>query len=578
MGMYGRIKKYDLWRCKMSDYRILQKVEGQKYAKGCRIYAWNGNLLLSKSGKILLHMKYRNAYDKIVDKIKVLIKIYDSANQLIDTKEYVYENIAGQPNEFFGQKTIVPIENRMARAVKIKVEKVYFIDGSQEDFTGVTDLVSFPERVKISEVLPSLYLQKQYKKKLGLEQDDIYVPVSEGDIRVCACGEYIISDDNICEKCGNALAYELELLDKESLLFDYFSEENQVEREKEAVAAAEVKNQEAEIENKKERKKDKAKVLTLINNKKCRVFLVALAVFILVVTGIKGFFYVEEYSDFKFATYKRAMTAMETEDYATAYDLLSEIDGYKDSRKLLEGFYYEPVHIRTTLLNGDVLGYRVKIKDNKVDFIKEGYEAPIDKKGLDSYKSDKVNIAFNKDSNQYVELAYDKILTYTVDKKSGDIKTVKVDYLKEKNNNKDKDAKDAKDAEDSKNTKDAKDAEDSKETKDSKDSKNTKDSKETKNAKDTSAVKIPEGYRIDETVTYEVKVKEGKYKLYKKSVKLPQEIEFLNKEALDSETYTIHYVLRYDKDGAKKSEKLEYAQPAITFLPLTEFAKRGEDE
>lgn len=278
----------------------------------------------NKSEKILVQLKIKNISNDVIKAVKISIEQFDTAGNLIDTDaNYEYLDLSVERNSEFGQKNPIVLKNKSTRSVKIKVEKVVFLNNKVWDFNG-----GVWEPLVCSETLETLLnndaeLVKQYKLEYGTNCQ--FVPAKDRDLWICSCGTINNFAENECYGCKASYTalnrVDVDALNSNKLL--------RLEKEKQEQEKAK-----AEFEIKKK------------NIKKKMLITVAVSVVLLIVSAI-AFSFISKNS-----IYNSAVELREAGEYELAIETFEGLGDFKDSSEqiLLTKYDYAIDLIENNLL------------------------------------------------------------------------------------------------------------------------------------------------------------------------------------------------------------------------------------
>ena len=257
----------------------------------------------NKSEKIFIQLKIKNISNDVIKAVKISIEQFDTAGNLIDTDvNYEYLDLSVERNSEFGQKNPIVLKNKSTRSVKIKVEKVVFVNNKVWDFNG-----GVWEPLVCSETLETLLnndaeLVKQYKLEYGTNCQ--FVPAKDRDLWICSCGTINNLAENECYGCKASYTalnrVDVDALNNNKLL--------RLEKEKQEQEKAK-----AEFEIKKK------------NIKKKMLITVAVSVVLIIVSAI-AFSFISKNS-----IYNSAVELREAGEYELAIETFEGLGDFKDS-------------------------------------------------------------------------------------------------------------------------------------------------------------------------------------------------------------------------------------------------------
>lgn len=180
-------------------YAHLFTLDNARYADGAPLMICAGALLDDRlSHTIMAQLKFKNISDKIISAIKLVIKPVDAAGNVLDTVEYMYQNLHISRDEDFGQRTAIIIHDSNVCSYTPSVVQVIFQDGSMwEEPDSVWSDIKSPKL--LSEAYGDTELSTQFAIRYG--DDCTYLPQDDRGLWFCACGLVNRDDENKCHGC-----------------------------------------------------------------------------------------------------------------------------------------------------------------------------------------------------------------------------------------------------------------------------------------------------------------------------------------------------------------------------------------
>lgn len=181
-------------------YTKLFVLPENQYASGAPVILAAGALLKdNQTGKVLAQLKFKSISAATITAIKVKIHTFDiEGNELESVDEFPYLDLNISRNTEFGQKTPIPLPNRVARSFSVECTKVIFAKGSI--WNSSDELWEpLPQRVSIHSHFNKIWLAEQYRRDVGSQAE--YAPIEHKDLWYCTCGAVNHSNESQCQTC-----------------------------------------------------------------------------------------------------------------------------------------------------------------------------------------------------------------------------------------------------------------------------------------------------------------------------------------------------------------------------------------
>lgn len=189
--------------------------------KGCNIEIQEQKLLKSESNKIYAQMKMKNLGKKPIKAVFIGIDEYDILHQLISENfEYQYLDLDIWRGEEFGSELTIELSHITSREIKIRIEKVVYLDGKIWSNNNREEPQYFKDFKLMNEIL-SKELVEQYRRESDdanyITDEDIYCYEEIENNWICTCGGWNFCDEVRCYKCGKQRMWIKRLFDEEIL-------------------------------------------------------------------------------------------------------------------------------------------------------------------------------------------------------------------------------------------------------------------------------------------------------------------------------------------------------------------------
>jgi tetratricopeptide (TPR) repeat protein len=309
-------------------YSKLFTLPGNLYSTGSPVVVAAGSLLKdNQTGKVLVQLKIQNISEKTIKAAKVTISPLDTVGRLLgDCVNYQYLDLKTNRDDFFGQKTAIPLPDSATRSFSVSVAEVAFSDNSVWSASEEPwEMLSSPTRLEEKLGWNEAELLKQYHLDHGSNRQ--YWPTEVKDLWYCSCGVLNHKKESQCHSCGKSLedqlAVEIETLKAER--------DARLEREAEArERKAQEEKRQAEERAKREAKEKEErtkKQKSLVKN--CSI--AAAAAVLVIVLGVL----LTTKVIIPIHNYNSAVSLMENGDYTAAIKAFKAMDGYKDSEDMV---------------------------------------------------------------------------------------------------------------------------------------------------------------------------------------------------------------------------------------------------
>ncbi len=277
----------------------------------------------SKSNSVLCQIKFKNLGDKNIKAVFVKIFGFDVSGEKVGNyTEYIYNDLSVGKSSYFGGDVGVELENVNIRSIKIHCSKIIFFDGTSENFEEDTFFEKLPDRKSlINKVDGTLLVEfsKLYREKLKL-YDGMFIPDNNDTVRLCYCGEYTLTENKVCPKCGKTE--------------EWWQENTSVEKLKEFKAQREERER-IEAEKAEARRIEKEKIQAK-REKKLKILSWSLAG--IVVVAIIGYTVATNFVIPMFK-YNEAEELLANKDCYGAIKIFEELENFSDSKDRIKEVY-----------------------------------------------------------------------------------------------------------------------------------------------------------------------------------------------------------------------------------------------
>ena len=188
----------------MSRYEILNKHENIMITHNCPLIISRYALTLDKErDAVIAQIKFQNLDLRVIKGVYIAIECTGIDNEQLELlKEYVYLDLNVGTHDFFGSDIPVYLPDKKTRYIRVKCNKIVFEQGNtwvnaNEDFFNNSHSISCLDEVYGSEVNLLTELKRELKDE-GVIYTNLSVPFEEDGIRLCACGEFNLTQQETC--------------------------------------------------------------------------------------------------------------------------------------------------------------------------------------------------------------------------------------------------------------------------------------------------------------------------------------------------------------------------------------------
>ena len=282
-------------------YSIVYSLPHYCHQVGLPIVICGGNLLKDNVNQLLfVQIKLQSISVKVIHEIEVIIKKNDHLGNVIQTQAHSFNWLNLARDQFVGENYAIPLNSTDGESFSVEVSKIVFYDGSVL-INDNNEVITVPNQLQLRTHLNNDFeLEKQYQ----LEKGNIhqYAPIELADIWLCSCGAVNLSEESVCHLCN--------INHNDALHPDI----NGLESSKD-VRVADEKKKEKETRRKRSQLGITVSIIAVT-----AVILAALIHFLIVPLN----------------RYNKAVQAINSGDYQTAYDLLRENLSFRDSEEKLK--------------------------------------------------------------------------------------------------------------------------------------------------------------------------------------------------------------------------------------------------
>lgn len=308
-------------------FERLHKLQENLYVSSAPVIISAGALLKdTQTDSMIVQLKFHSVAAKTIKAVKVSIAAQDVAKQPIQgVEDYQYLDLNIKHGQEFGSNKAIVLQSSVARFFAISALTVVFADESQWLWDTALSLQPLPAASPLHSALTSNEMVKQYQ--IATNASAQYVPIDEGTIWQCSCGEW--NGEPLCSKCKLAKTTAFAVFDKSQLNADMSTR-----------LAAEQAKREAEQERQRverERKAEEDRILAeraKVRKKKLKIVagIVSIPLIIVIVFSV-----VNNAVIIPNSKYDGAMALMDAGKYFEAISAFEALDGYKDSlNKIIE--------------------------------------------------------------------------------------------------------------------------------------------------------------------------------------------------------------------------------------------------
>ncbi len=183
-------------------YSKLFSLPENLYTTGAPVVIAAGALLKdNQSGNVLAQLKLQNINSQTIKAAAVQIFPMDTAGDAIDeTATYQYLDLNAGRDEFFGQKTAIPLPNAATRSFSVIVTEIIF---SNNEKWIAEEAKWRPLKKPTSIGWGDPELVKQFHRDYGGYSNNMLL--EDTDLWICVCGAINRSGETCCHRCGQTL-------------------------------------------------------------------------------------------------------------------------------------------------------------------------------------------------------------------------------------------------------------------------------------------------------------------------------------------------------------------------------------
>lgn len=274
------------------------------YTTGAPVVIAAGALLKdNQSGNVLAQLKLQNINSRRIKAATVQIFPMDTAGDAIDeTATYQYLDLNAGRDEFFGQKTAIPLPNAATRSFSVIVTEIIF---SNNEKWIAEEAKWRPLKKPTSIGWGDPELVKQFHRDYGGYSNNMLL--EDADLWICVCGAINRSGETCCHRCGQTL----------DRLRDFNIDDLRKRKDERLV----LEKADAEKKRLEEEEAERRNIRTV---KKVAAILAVVAVLCGVARFAIG-------AIKKNSAYNDAVALIEQGKYEEAIEAFTALDGYKDS-------------------------------------------------------------------------------------------------------------------------------------------------------------------------------------------------------------------------------------------------------
>ncbi|MGN0629576.1 MAG: DUF6273 domain-containing protein [Oscillospiraceae bacterium] len=379
-------------------FEKLYSLSKNLYIKDFPIIVSAGSLLRDKeTGSLIVQLKFHSVSEEIIKAVKVSLSAYDILNKEIEgIEDYQYLDLNIENGQEFGSNKAIIMPSEVTRSFSINRITVVTTGGIAE----TTSLGLLPYGENLNSALINGELVKQYK--IATNEKAEFVPKEFENLWLCSCGEW-----NSSQKCSSCRASKINIFDSYDIdaLDDAANERLKIEKEheEELKRQEEIERQKREEQLKiaKERRRRKEKLYKKI----ALITIIVTSILIIVLT----LFFMIIQPSFK---YNNAIRLIKSGNIIEAYELLTEIESYKDSRKIVNSIYDEYIveKLKSAKI-GDYIFFGEYEQDNNFSNGKEKIEwIVLDKKDEKIFVFSKYALDWMRYNTEYYAVTWETCL------------------------------------------------------------------------------------------------------------------------------------------------------------------------
>lgn len=180
-------------------FEILYKLDDNLYKQGSPIIVSAATLLKdTETESIIAQFKFQSVSEFSIKALKISINTYDiSGEELTKIEEYQYLDLNVRNGEYFGSRKAIVIPDKVTRSIRIDKVLVVYENGDSYRISG-EELLPLEKPKRLSSVLDDADLIQQYQ--LDVLNKGVYLPENILNLWYCICGK--LNNTDACTACG----------------------------------------------------------------------------------------------------------------------------------------------------------------------------------------------------------------------------------------------------------------------------------------------------------------------------------------------------------------------------------------
>ena len=290
-------------------YSKLFSLPENLYTTGAPVVIAAGALLKdNQSGTVLAQLKLQNITNRTIKAATVQIFPMDTAGDAIaESMTYQYLDLNAGRDDFFGQKTAIPLPNATTRSFSVIVTEIIFSNNEK----WIAEEAKWRPLRKPKQIdWPDFELVKQFRRDYGNRSENQLL--EDDDLWICVCGAINRSGETCCHRCRQTLDH----------LRDFNIDDLRKRKDERLIL-------ERAAADKERLEEEEAKRRNIRTAKKAAAILAVVAVLCVAARFAIG-------AVNKNRAYNDAVALMEQGKYEEAIQAFSALDGYKDSAEQIQ--------------------------------------------------------------------------------------------------------------------------------------------------------------------------------------------------------------------------------------------------
>ncbi len=186
---------------KSDAYELKNSFKASWWDSDCPIYI-KGVSIFTKSGNDYAALHGLNISNNSIKSAYFTMKIFDDTGDIIDTIQFVYQDINIDPGDELPQEIKIDLKTNIAYSAEVICEKIAYLYGDTWRNNDENKRLKISAQRQMSEFDTLFkYAKESLTQCCRVELDEIYYPVKHEDVWQCVCGVPNLIDTP-CAFCG----------------------------------------------------------------------------------------------------------------------------------------------------------------------------------------------------------------------------------------------------------------------------------------------------------------------------------------------------------------------------------------